>query len=150
MRAMSERCRFAHVGMTVKSISDTIGFYSRYFGFKVIEQGSFPPGFFDMKLQLYRVEGLMSDYAFIESPDGVVIELFEFSPQTEFKDAVWNTPGYHHICLYVKDLEECYKEMKADGLDVNYFFAPEAMDPKGVHHWVFLKDPDGNMIELQD
>ena len=150
MREMSAKSQFAHVGMTVKSIDVTAGFYKRYFGFELKERGAFPSGFFDMKPSLYKTAGLASDYAFIESPDGVLIELFEFRPQVEMKEAIWNMPGYHHICLYVKDLEKVYQEMKADGLDENYFFEPEAMDPEGAHHWVFLKDPDGNMIELQD
>jgi hypothetical protein len=40
--------------------------------------------------------------------------------------------------------------MKAEG--IRLYFEPAPMgDPKTTtHHWVFLQDPDGNMIELQD
>lgn len=151
MREMDTKSCFAHVGMTVKDIQTTVDFYAKYFGFKETMRGAFPPGFFEAKPTLYKLpDGILSDFAFIESPDGVTIELFGFNPQVPQEDAIWNMPGFHHIALYVPDLQKKYEEMKADGLDVNYFFLPDNMDPAGEHHWVFLRDPDGNMIELQD
>ena len=151
MREINGKSQFAHVGLTVKDISSTAAFYEKYFGFKITEQGAFPPGFFEAKPTLYKLQdGVLCNYAFITSPDGVTMELFEFDPQIPQEDAIWNMPGYHHICLYVADLQAVYEAMKADGLELNYFFEPDNMDPAGEHHWVFLRDPDGNMIELQD
>ena len=140
---------FIHVGLTVADIQKTIDFYQKYFGFKVDTQFRFPPGFFDAKPTLYKLyEGAYSDAAMITSPDGVTFELFQFDKQNPAGEAVWNTPGYHHICLKVEDVNAKYEEMTADG--VEFFFKPAFKGPPEKNEfWVFLKDPDGNMIELQ-
>ena len=144
-----EKSAFVHVGMTVADIDRTVAFYQKYFGFAVRLKGRFPEGFFDAKPTLYRLEqGNGSRIAIIESPDGVAIELFQFDSMTPFTTPAWNTPAYHHICLKVADVKAKYEEMRADG--VEFFFAPDYMgDPADDKYLVFLKDPDGNMIELQ-
>ena len=109
----------------------------------------FPDGFFDEKPMLYKLEkGNGSRIAMIESPDGTVMELFQFDSMTPFVEPKWNTPGYHHICLEVDNILEKCAAMKADG--VEFYFDPDYMgDPADNRYWTFLKDPDGNMIELQ-
>lgn len=140
---------FAHVGLTVSDVDRTVAFYEKYFGFKVQFSGMFPDGFFDAKPTLYQLKpGAACKMAMIESPDGVALELFQFLEQTPAVPAKWNTPAYHHICLKVDDVNEKYREMKADG--VEFFFEPDYKgEPENNEFWVFLKDPDGNMIELQ-
>lgn len=140
---------FVHIGLTVSDIDRTVAFYSKYFGFETVFSGQFPDGFFDAKPTLYRLEpGAGSKIAIIRSPDGVEMELFQFLSQTPFVPQEWNTPSYHHICLKVDDVNAKYKEMLADG--VEFYFEPDYKgDPANNEFWVFLKDPDGNMIELQ-
>lgn len=142
---------FLHIGMTVSDISKTVSFYQKYFGFDLGDEGVFPPEFIAAKPMLYKQpEGSYSKYAFLTSPDGVTFELFQFVPLAGAEQPVWNRPGYHHICLKVESCQAVYEQMCADGLEDSYYFPPDNMDPAGEHHWVFLRDPDGNMIELQD
>ena len=140
---------FVHVGLTVSDVERSVEFYKKYFGFNVEFKGQFPDGFFDAKPTLYCLKpNAGSKIAIIKSPDGFALELFQFFDQDQFTIPVWNTPGYHHICLKVEDVIAKYREMKADG--VEFFFEPDYMgDPSEDKYWVFLKDPDGNMIELQ-
>jgi len=140
---------FVHVGLTVSDIDRSVEFYKRYFGFEVEFKGQFPDGFFDDKPTLYRLKkGAGSRIALITSPDGVTMELFQFFDQTPFKASEWNTPGYHHICLKVEDVNAKYQEMQAEG--VEFYFAPDYKgEPENNELWTFLKDPDGNLIELQ-
>jgi Lactoylglutathione lyase and related lyases len=140
---------FIHVGITVSDIQKSIDFYEKYFGFTVEAQFQFPPGFFDAKPTLYALyQGAYSKAAMIKSPDGVTMELFEFDQQVPASAALWNKPGYHHICLKVDDVKEKCREMSADGVEL--FFEPDYKGPpERNEYWVFLKDPDGNMIELQ-
>ncbi|MED1440099.1 VOC family protein [Aeribacillus composti] len=146
---MGQKSTFVHVGLTVSNIQKTVEFYSKYFGFTLEEEGVFSEEFIAAKPMLYKQKpNVYSKYAMIKSPDGVVLELFEFVPQIAAKDALWHQPGYHHICLKVPDTKALYEQMVADGCE--YYFEPEEMAPGSPHHWVFLKDPDGNMIELQD
>ena len=140
--------QFLHVGMTVADIDRTIEFYTKYFNFTLEHKAVFSEKFIGSKKQLYKMpDGAFSDFCFLKSPDGYIIEAFQFHPQVPFEEAVWNRPGYTHICLRVDDIFEAYEKMKADG--VEFYFAPEERGGPNAH-WVFLKDPDGNMIELQD
>ena len=146
---MKGKSEFLHVGVTVADLDRTIAFYQKYFGFEVEIKSTFPAEFIGSVPQLYhQKEGVYSDFAFIKSPDGIVLELFQFSDMLPAVDPVWNRPGYHHICLKVENVPEKYKEMAADG--VEFYFEPGYRgDPANNEYWVFLKDPDGNMIELQ-
>jgi catechol 2,3-dioxygenase-like lactoylglutathione lyase family enzyme len=146
---MEGKSKWVHTGVTVSDIDKTVEFYSKYFGFTKKMQIVFNEDFIAAKPSLYRqAKGVYSKMAMIESPDGVSIELFEFVPQLPAELDIWNKPGYHHICLQVPDLNELYKVMAADG--VKFFFEPDHMGPPtSKSFWVFLQDPDGNMIELQ-
>jgi len=147
---MSGKADFVHVGLTVASIDKTVDFYTKYLNFELMRRGQFGAGFIAAQPALYRQkEEVYADNAFLKSPNGFVLELFQFSDMLPEQEQLWNRPGYHHICVIVEDLPGLYKRMAADG--VEFFFEPGAMGPpENNHHWVFLKDPDGNMIELQD
>ncbi len=146
-----EKSEFLHVGLTVSDIQRTVDFYQKYFGFTLGDRGVFPVEFIAAKPQLYRqTEGSYSHFAFLTSPDGVTLELFQFVPLLGAEEPIWNRPGYHHICLKVDSCRRVYEQMCADGLKDAYYFEPDRMEIEGDHHWVFLRDPDGNMIELQD
>jgi catechol 2,3-dioxygenase-like lactoylglutathione lyase family enzyme len=144
-----EKTTFLHVGVTVSDLDRSADFYEKYFGFKTQFKKVFSAEFISRFKNLYKMEdGVFSRFAFLSSPDGVVLELFEFSRQAPFETPAWNRPGYHHICLKVGDVPAKYAEMKAGG--VEFFFEPGFRgDPKNNQYWVFLRDPDGNMIELQ-
>ena len=146
---MDDKAPLVHIGITVTSIDKFIDFYIKYFGFELKRRGVFPPDFIAGVPQLYRQEqGVYSDFAFLCSPNGIALELFEFSRLLEAEQPVWNRPGYHHICLMVENLQKTYERMSADG--VEFYFEPKLMGENTGARWVFFKDPDGNMVELQD
>lgn len=149
---MANKPTLVHIGMTVTDIDKTIDFYCTHLGFEVDKElrGTFPAEFIASVPQLYRQkEGVYSHYAFLVSPNGVALELFQFSDLLPAELPVWNRPGYHHICIKVDSVPEAYKKMVAAG--VEFYFEPGLRgDPKDNLYWIFLKDPDGNMIELQD
>jgi catechol 2,3-dioxygenase-like lactoylglutathione lyase family enzyme len=147
---MDRKTAFLHVGITVSDIDRSIEFYQKYFGFELERKSVFPPEFIEAVPQLYRQKkGTYSHFAFLRSPDGVVLELFQFSSMEPAEQPVWNRPGYHHICLKVDNVIDTYKKMSADGIE--FYFEPKIKeDSAELSHWVFFKDPDGNMVELQD
>lgn len=141
---------FLHVGLTVSDLDKTIEFYERYFGFKTLRRGTFSEDFIGALPQLYKQpEGTYADFAFVYSPDGCMLELFQFNTNEAGETICWNRPGYHHICLKVKSVQETYERMKAEGIE--FYFPPRVKgEPQNNEFWTFLKDPDGNMVELQD
>ena len=140
---------FLHIGLTVSDFDRTVEFYSKYFGFELEFKRRFPDGFFAAKESLYRLgEGNDATFGFIRSPDGIAMELFQFDKMLDPELHIWNRPGFHHIALKVDDVIAKCKELEADGVEL--FFQPDHMgDPADNKYWVFFKDPDGNMIELQ-
>ena len=146
---MDNSSSLIHIGITVTNIEKFADFYEKYFGFTLKRTGTFPPEFIADAPTLYRLEaGAYSDFGFLESPNGIVLELFQFSPILEAEESIWNKPGYHHICLKVSSVMDLYHRMSAD--NVEFFFEPKPLGHIPNAHWVFLKDPDGNMIELKE
>jgi len=138
-----------HIGITVTDMDKTIKFYQEHFGFELTRQGTFPPEFIAAAPTLYRLkEGSYSDFAFLSAPNGVVLELFRFNELLPTEEPVWNKAGYHHVCIKVDNVPETYEKMAKAG--VEFFFEPRQMGPNPGVHWTFLKDPDGNMIEIND
>ncbi|MFV0528946.1 MAG: VOC family protein [Lachnospiraceae bacterium] len=68
---------FLHVGITVSDMEQTIDFYSRYFGFTLGMKGIFEKEFIHSHYALYQLdEGAYSDFCFLESPNGFILEVF--------------------------------------------------------------------------
>ena len=146
---MSNNSSLIHIGITVTDIKEFSSFYEKYFGFVLKNTGTFSPDFIADAPTLYRLEkGAYSDFGFLESPNGIILELFQFNPILDTVEVFWNRPGYHHICVKVDSVLEKYKEMSSEG--VEFFFEPKPLGHIPNAYWVFLKDPDGNMIELQE
>jgi len=146
---MSAQPVLAHIGVTVSDMDRFIEFYQTFFGFELKRRGVFPPEFIADTPRLYRLgKGAYSDFAFLVAPNGIALELFKFNELLPAAEPLWNCPGYHHICLKVASVPEYYERMSAAG--VEFYFGPKPLGEKPDAHWVFLKDPDGNMIELQD
>jgi glyoxylase I family protein len=140
---------FMHFGLTVSDLDRTADFYTKYFGFKKNMAHRFPKEFISDSDALYRQpEGVYSDMAMLESEDGVVLEVFQFSNVEKAGPAEWQKTGYHHLAFKVESIPELYERMKADGIE--FFFPPKKRMPTEPGHWIFFKDPDGNMIELWD
>jgi catechol 2,3-dioxygenase-like lactoylglutathione lyase family enzyme len=82
---------------------------------------------------------------FMRAPGGAVVELFEFAPAAKTAGPVWNAPGLTHLALDVAGVAAWTTRLKAEGLS----FVTEPQRTEGVD-WVFLRDPDGNLVELID
>ncbi|MGL6107792.1 VOC family protein, partial [Romboutsia sp.] len=59
--------------------------------------------------------------------------------------ALWNKTGITHLTLDVKNVPKYYEELKPQGVE----FLCEPQYTSGTC-WVFLKDMDGNLVELID
>jgi catechol 2,3-dioxygenase-like lactoylglutathione lyase family enzyme len=139
--------KFMHVGISVTDIDKIMDFYIKYFGFRKSFGTRFDEDFIGSQPALYRQpDGVWADMQMIKSEDGIVIELFRYSNVEHVDTAEWQKTGYNHISIKVPDLPVLYERMRADGIE--FLLAPMKVD--GAGHKAFLKDPDGNMMELWD
>ena len=145
-----EKVKFRHIGMTVSNLEKISDFYCKYFGFTKGFGRVFEDDFISAVPELYRQPaGTFAKMQMIESQDGVVLELFEFSNTEKSELAEWHMTGISHLAFLVEDIPSLYETMKNEGIE--FFMEPRVRgDDTGDGHWIFFKDPDGNIVELWD
>ncbi len=141
MKALS----ICHAGLTVSDFGAAVRWYHETFGFLLISEDVLEPADTKNLFPLYKVEGARVRMGFLRAPGGSVLEIFEFSPKAPFENTRWNAPGFTHIALNVKNVARWYQELTARGIR---FVTPP--NRTGDVDWVFLEDPDGNLVELID
>lgn len=135
----------SHVGLTVSDFASAVRWYHDKFGCRLIDDNTLPPAQVTALKDLYGLENSSIKLGFLRVPGGGVVEIFEFEEKLEPERTRWNRPGPTHITFDVKNVAKWYKKLKGEGIE----FFSEPQNTKGAD-WVFLKDPDGNLIELID
>lgn len=140
---MAEMQNFLHVGITVADLKRSIAFYEKL-GFKCANEFALSDEFFATKFCLYHMEpGISANIQMMSSPNGTFLELFEFTKNLPHEYVPWNRNGITHICCQVQDVPGTYKELYEAGAFI-------ALPPtRGqVNHFMFVRDPDGNLVEV--
>lgn len=136
---------FGHVGITVSNFSKAVKWYNDNFNFKLIDEQHMDKNMVNKLNNLYGLKDTSIHFGFLRAPKGGVIEVFEFSTKSLKSKVVWNRPGITHMALNVKNIDYWYEKLSQKG--VKFFSKPQK---SGKVQWVFLEDPDGNLIELID
>lgn len=136
---------FSHVGLTVWDLKRSCKWYNETFGFSIVSDQSLSKEEVEKLNKLYRLKDTGVKFALLRCPKGGVIEMFQFDTAMKGAGATWNKVGLTHLALDVKNVPKWYKELKSKGVE----FLCEPQYTAGTC-WVFLKDPDGNLIELMD
>ena len=134
----------SHVGITVGDFDRAVKWYHENFGFKLISVQTLDEKTVKALWPLYQVEKSSVKLGFLRAPKGQVVEIFHFSNPAPVVPLVWSRPGVTHFTLDVSNVPKWYSVNKNK---MNFVTAPQVTDGT---HWVFLKDPDGNLIELID
>lgn len=84
------------------------------------------------------------------SKTGPTLEIFSYTPTLAKQNRKVNTPGITHLAFKVSDVQKAYKTViKNGGNKVGKIITLKRSDGKNVT-WCYVKDPEGNMIELQN
>jgi len=136
---------FSHVGITVSSFERAVQFYWDVFGCPLVGVADTPP---ERVRSFFGVEGDAPSckIGWIRVPGGAVLEIFEFNPPLPPERITWNRVGLTHFCLDVRNTRAWYDYLVAKGVEI--VCEPQA-SPRG-HSFFFVKDFDGNLIELVD
>ena len=125
-------CCFAHIALNCADMKATESFYSRFFGFaraRVVDLGKDQIIFLklgNMYLELFQAQG--------NSP----------APKPEKDGDTW--PGVRHIAFQVENVDATLAEI-GDHAPVS--FGPFSFD-SFIPGWrtVWIRDPDGNIVEI--
>lgn len=141
MRAHS----FSHVGITVADFNRSVKWYADVFGAPVVGVSE------NRGERLRTFFGVGGDdpsvrIGWLRVPGGGVIEIFEFSQTGEPAEITWNRPGPTHFSFNVRDTAKWHSYLVGKGVEC---LSGPVKSPRG-HTFFFVKDPDGNLIELID
>jgi catechol 2,3-dioxygenase-like lactoylglutathione lyase family enzyme len=136
---------FSHVAITVSDFNQAVRFYWEVFGAPLVGVSDTPA---DRVRGFFGVDALQPTckIGWVRVPGGATIEIFEFQPQQPPIEVLWNRIGATHISFNVHDTEIWHQYLLDKGVEI--VSVPER-SPHG-HTFFFVKDPDGNLIELID
>jgi glyoxylase I family protein len=136
---------FSHSGITVSNFNRAVKFYWEIFGCPLVGVADTPPD------RIRTFFGIDADHCsctigWIRVPGGAVLEIFAFDPKIPAATIPWNRIGLTHISFDVRNLERWYAYLQSRGVEC--VSKPER-SPRG-HSFFFVRDFDGNLIELMD
>ena len=137
---------FSHVGLTVRDFNRTVQFYWEVFGCPLVGVADTPPA---RVRSFFKVDGPAPacKIGWIRVPGGATLEIFEFQPQLPLEQGPWNRVGLTHFSLNVRNARKWHDYLKRKGVTI---VSEPAKSPNGGQWFFFVKDCDGNLIELMD
>jgi lactoylglutathione lyase len=131
---------YNHTGHVVTDLDRSKRFYLEAFGFRLWYEVS-PPDVPTAQLTMLTPPlGMTASYLIL---DGFVLELMEYSAPgavAPFRPRTMNEPGLTHLSISVEDVHAAaHKAVECGG---------ELIEESDVGAALFIRDPDGQLIEL--
>ena len=122
--------RLLHIMLRVKNLDESIEFYTKHLGMKLLRKNDYPEGKFTLAFLGYKSEGEETVLEFTYNWD---VHQYNLGS------------AYGHIAIGVNNIYSTCEQMKRDG--VNVIRAPGPMK-HGCTVLAFIEDPNGYKIEL--
>jgi catechol 2,3-dioxygenase-like lactoylglutathione lyase family enzyme len=139
-----------HIAVTVSDLDRSLAFYKDVMGFKEVERHRLEG---ETISRMAGKPGVIMQVVRLLSPEGpkVLLDLQQYvQPKGTLSNAQLGMANHSHFCFGVENIASAYAELKAKG--VEFVSAPVTFDlghdSAGVIQVVFLKDPDGFILEL--
>lgn len=136
-----------HTAISTGDLERAVDFYCRVMGFKKIFEGGWSVGF-ERADKITGLQGSSARMAML-SAGNAMIEIFQYSSPTpkggDCRRSVCDH-GITHICLEVVGIDAEYERLKKMGME---FHCPPQDFGRGIKA-TYGRDPDGNVIELQE
>ena len=135
-----------HVAISTPNLERLVAFYRDVIGAEVVYEGGWQSG----NPAIDSIVGLKKSAAkqAMLKLGNAYLEFFEYeSPKGAEKNPEYgvNDHGYTHFCLDVQDIEAEYQRLSSHGMVFNC----EPPDLGGAIRATYGRDPDGNVIEIQ-
>lgn len=138
-----------HIAVTVSDLNRSLAFYRDVLGLREVERHLLQgPGI----EQMANKPGTILQVVRLAAPDSpkILVDLQQYlAPKGKQSDSKLGDVANAHFCFGVKGLAKTYRELKERGVDfisepVTFHFESGPCDV------VFLRDPDGFILELLD
>lgn len=143
--------KFAHTNLIAKDWRTLAAFYGQLFGCTPVpperdfrgpdlDRGTGIPGAHLQGAHL-RLPG--------HGPDGPTLEIFHYDELATRAETAVNRPGFGHIAFQVDDVPSARQAVLAAGGHPVGEIVTLTTSTGGIVTWVYVTDPEGNVIELQ-
>ena len=143
--------RYLHTNVIARDWQRLAEFYERVFactrlpperhlGGEAMERGSGVAG--------ARIDGVHLRFPGLGA-DGPTLEVFQYSQNAEAPAPPANRVGFGHIAFAVDDVAAVHRAVVAAGGSAVGTIESMAVDGAGTITWTYVRDPEGNIIELQ-
>ena len=139
---MKERSA-SHVSLRVSDIDRSTRFYTEFLGGRVVMDISFDADYIESVFG--APPGTAAQMRFIVFDD-ITVEIWEFRPGPPIPATDQTSVGLMHFCLMVEDVVGTVRRVESAGGRAP--FPIRQFGPSG--HFVYIEDPDGNVVELLD
>ncbi len=131
---------FNHVGQCVTDLDRSKRFYCELLGF-TLEREIHPPDESSAKLMSLTPPMVMTASYLVR--DGLVLELLHYAAEGQtqpYRPRTMNEPGLTHLSLSVDDIPAVCARIPE--------FGGEVLESTNIGAAVFVRDPDGQLLEL--
>lgn len=135
-----------HTAISTPDIERALGFYRDLLGAEIVTDFEWLPGL-EVADRIIGLSG-SSARAVMLRLGNAMVEIFEFrspTPQPGDPERPVCDHGITHICLDVSDVDEEYERLLKAGM--RFHCPPQDL---GAVRTTYGRDPDGNVIELQE
>jgi predicted enzyme related to lactoylglutathione lyase len=145
------KIKYVHTNIVAKNWKKLADFYIKIFGCTIVPPIRHYKGKdldSAVKINNVRLNGVhlkLPGY----NKSSPTLEIYSYNPSLKKQNRKVNTPGITHIAFEVSDVQKAYKKViGSGGRKVGKIITLKRTDGKKVT-WCYVKDPEGNMIELQ-
>ena len=135
-----------HTAISTGDLERALGFYRDLLGFEVVFEFAWPKGT-DPADQITGLPGSVAKVAMLRAGNAY-LEIFQYeapSPRSLDPDRPVCDHGITHFALDVRDIDAEYRRLSAAGM--RFHCPPLDM---GIVKATYGRDPDGNLVELQE
>ncbi len=140
----------AHIGLTVSDLTRSIAFYRDVLGLSYVGEMSMGG---PESAALFRRPGCTARVAYLQTKDkhAPLVELIQFTdhPSAAAESSLFQT-SISELCFSTDDIDAEYARLCQQG--VSFLSEPQTFDSTaygfGKSRAVYLRDPDGNILEL--
>lgn len=145
------RAKFVHTNLIAQDWQELARFYEQVFGCKPVPPGRRLSG--QWLQDATSVPGAEIEGVHLRLPgygeQGPTLEIFQYNHQQERPATAINRPGFAHIAFAVDDVDAARDAVLAAGGGTVGQVVSVDVPGAGTVTFVYLTDPEGNIIELQ-
>lgn len=143
--------RYTHINIVAKDWKKLSDFYQKVFFCKPIGGKRDLSGEWLEKLTGMKNVKIEGEHLVLPGfkENAPTLEIFTYSEDMDVKKEI-NTPGFAHIAFEVDDVEKVAKLLLQEGGSILGEIVTKDYGEKGLATFVYAKDPEGNIVELQN